>query len=76
MSDKLKEYLWSSLTTFISTFAVTAVALLQNVPLETGMEWGFWVGLIMTAGRAATKAALQYFLSGKVGERFGAKGRV
>jgi hypothetical protein len=76
MSDKLKEFAWSSITTFLATFFTTAVAVLQTTPVDSALSWGFWVALVMTCTRAAVKAALQYLMSGSVGEMLGAKNRV
>jgi hypothetical protein len=76
MSEKLKEYLWSSFTTFVATFCTTAVAVLQAAPMDSALSWSFGVALVMTAGRAATKAVLQYLMSGQIGDMLGAKGRV
>lgn len=72
MSDKLKEYLWSSFTTFIAAFALAVIPLLGNAPMETG----FWLALLMTGIRAGFKALMQYLMSGEVGEALGARGHV
>jgi hypothetical protein len=76
MSDKLKQYFWSSFVTFISSFLMTAIAILQAAPANEAVSWSFAVSLTYTAGRAAVKALTQYLMSGDVEELLGAKGRV
>jgi hypothetical protein len=76
MSEKLKQYFWSSFVTLISSFLMTAIAVLQAAPAGEALTWSFWVSLAYTAGRAAIKAITQYFMSGPVGELLGAKDRV
>jgi hypothetical protein len=71
-SEKIYEFAWSSVTTFVATFLLTVAPLIGNAP----MEQGFWLALIMTGGRAGVKAVMQLLLNNKVGEMFGAKGRV
>jgi hypothetical protein len=72
MNDKLKEYLWSSFTTFVSAFALAVMPMLGNAPMETG----FWLALFMTGAHAGIKALVQYLMNGQMGELLGAKGRV
>jgi len=72
MNDKLKEYFWSSLTTFVATFLLTVAPEIGGAPMEAG----FWLALAMTGARAGVKAVMQYLMSGKAGELLGAKGRV
>ena len=76
MSDKLKQCFWSSFVTFISSFLMTALAILQAAPAGEALSWSFAVSLTYTAGRAAIKALTQYLMSGPMGELLGAKGRV
>jgi hypothetical protein len=72
MNDKVKEYAWSTLTTFVAAFLLTVTPMIGNAPLETG----FWLALIMAGGRAGVKAVMQLIMSGKLGEVLGAKGKV
>jgi hypothetical protein len=44
--------------------------------MDSALSWSFGVALVMTAGRAAVKAVLQYLMSGRIGDMLGAKGRV
>jgi hypothetical protein len=72
MKEKIKEFAWSSVTTFLATFALTAAPMIGGAPMETSV----WLAIVMTAGRAGVKAVLQLLTAGKVGELLGAKGRV
>ena len=71
-SDKLKEFFWSSATTFIATFLITVAPMIADAPMDTA----FWVALVVTGARAGVKAVMQYVMSGQLGEILGAKGRV
>ena len=72
MDNKIKEYVWSSVTTFVATFCLTAAPLIGGAPLDQAVI----LSIIMVAGRAGAKAVIQYLMSGRTGEILGAKGRV
>lgn len=61
MNEELKDHLKSAGHTFISTFLLTFVALISQIPVDTFWTLETWstsalVGLAMTAVRAGWKA--------------------
>lgn len=72
MSDKFKEFAWSSITTFIVSFAFAIAPLIGNSPLNKAAVFA----IVMVGVRAGLKAVFHLLMSGKVGELLGAKGRV
>lgn len=71
-NDKLKEFAWSSLTTFLAAFLLAIAPVVGEAPMDAA----FWIALLIAGARAGVKAVMQYLLSGKIGELVGAKGRV
>lgn len=72
MNEKIKEYLWSSLTTFVAAFLLAVAPMIGGA----AMDQAVWLAIFMAGGRAGVKALIQYFMSGNIGEILGAKGRV
>jgi hypothetical protein len=69
MSDKIKEYGWSSITTFVAAFAFAIAPLVGGAPLDKAALFA----IVMVGVRAGTKAVFQYIASGKVGAQLGAR---
>ncbi len=64
MNPTLKRYLISSTTTFVTVFFISLGAQLAvaHITPET-LGWGVVLSIVMTAGRAAVKAAVESFVA-------------
>ena len=62
MSKKTKEYLRSSLITFLTGFAIVILPAIENLDLNN-LEAGALAGILLTATRMGIKAVIEYFIS-------------
>lgn len=62
MSKKTKEYLRSSLITFLTGFAIVILPAIETIDLNN-LENGALAGLFLTATRMGIKAVIEYFIS-------------
>ncbi len=62
MSKKTKEYLRSSLITFLTGFAIAILPVLETIDLQN-LEAGALAGILLTATRMGIKAVIEYFIS-------------
>lgn len=58
MSDTLKRYLYSSLTTFIAVFLLAVLPSISDITLES-LKNGAYAGILLTAFRAAVKSSIE-----------------
>lgn len=68
----IKGHFWSAVTTFLTAFLGTLYLSAGTLPPDQAAIFA----LVAAAARAGVKAVMQALLSGKLGERLGAKGRV
>lgn len=59
--EELKRYLVSSLVTFLAVFLLTILPFVSEVTWES-LKTGAFLGLIITAARAAVKAAVEVII--------------
>jgi hypothetical protein len=69
MSEKIKEYLWSSTTTFVAAFLFAVAPLIGGAPLDKAALFA----ILMAGVRAGVKAVLQLFGKTPFGRAFGAR---
>jgi len=62
MNKKTKEYLRSSLITFLTGFAIVILPAIETLDLQN-LEAGALAGILLTATRMGIKAVIEYFIS-------------
>lgn len=62
MSKKTKDYLRSSLITFLTGFAIVILPAIETLDLQN-LEAGALAGILLTATRMGIKAVIEYFIS-------------
>lgn len=62
MNQNLKKYIVSSIITFVTTFAIAVVPIIDSLTLEN-VKTGALLALVFTGVRAGVKAVFEYIAS-------------